>query len=177
MNKPELLIPAGNLEKLNTAVLYGADAVYVGIAGLSLRAQSAEMTLADLAEGIQKAHAKNVKVYGAINTFARNSDLQKAKEIIPELATINIDALIVSDPGMLRLIRSLAPQLPIHLSTQANTTNAEAVRFCMEQCVCPIQGAVICQATSIGAAPTRAIVVNPAVGNTCCMNPPDLTNH
>ena len=133
MNKPELLIPAGNLEKLNTAVLYGADAVYVGIAGLSLRAQSAEMTLADLAEGIQKAHAKNVKVYGAINTFARNSDLQKAKEIIPELATINIDALIVSDPGMLRLIRSLAPQLPIHLSTQANTTNAEAVRFWRDQ--------------------------------------------
>lgn len=132
-DKPELLIPAGNLEKLHTAVLYGADAVYTGVPGLSLRAGSAEMSLTDLAAGIQSAHARNVKVYGALNTFARNYDLQKAKEIIPELAAINIDALIVSDPGMIRLIRSVNPELPIHLSTQANTTNAEAVRFWRDQ--------------------------------------------
>ncbi|HUN54567.1 MAG TPA: U32 family peptidase [Smithella sp.] len=133
MKKPELLIPAGNLEKLQTALLYGADAIYVGVAGLSLRAGSAEMSLIDLAEGINKAHAKGVKVYAAANTFARNADLAQAKEIIPALAATGVDALIVSDPGMLRLIRSLSPQLPLHLSTQANTTNIEAVRFWRDQ--------------------------------------------
>jgi U32 family peptidase len=133
LSKPELLIPAGNLEKMRTAILYGADAVYTGVPGLSLRAGSAEMSLEDLAQGITSAHAQNVKVYGAVNTFARNTDLQKAKEIIPELATLNMDALIVSDPGMIRLIRSVAPNMPIHLSTQANTTNAEAVRFWHDQ--------------------------------------------
>jgi U32 family peptidase len=132
-NCPELLIPAGNLEKLRTAMLYGADAVYVGVEGLSLRAQSAEMSLYDLAQGVAEAHAKGVKVYAAVNTFARNTDIAKSRSIIPELAITGIDALIVSDTGMLRLIRSLAPQLPLHLSTQANTTNVEAVRFWHEQ--------------------------------------------
>lgn len=126
---PELLIPAGNLEKLQTAVLYGADAVYVGVSGLSLRAQSAEMSLPDLKIGVQEAHARGVKVYAAINTFMRNADLEESRRIIPELAAIEVDALIISDPGMIKLIKSLAPQLPIHLSTQANTTNSEAVKF------------------------------------------------
>lgn len=133
MSKPELLIPAGNMEKMKTAILYGADAVYTGVSGLSLRAGSAEMSLAGLAEGIRIAHNQGVKVYGALNTFARNSDLQKVKDIIPELAAANIDALIVSDPGIIRLIRSIASLLPIHLSTQANTTNIEAVRFWRDQ--------------------------------------------
>jgi predicted choloylglycine hydrolase len=74
MQRPELLIPAGNLEKMRTAVLYGADAVYVGIEGLSLRAAQAEFSLADLVQGIHEAHRAGVRVYGAINTFARNSD-------------------------------------------------------------------------------------------------------
>lgn len=133
MKKPELLIPAGNVEKMRTAVLYGADAVYVGVSGLSLRAQSAEMPLSDLTDGVRDAHAKGVKVYAAINTFARNSDLEQAHRVIPELAAIPVDAIIVSDPGMIRLSRSLAPKLPIHLSTQANTTNSEAVRFWRDQ--------------------------------------------
>ena len=133
MKKPELLIPAGNLEKMRTAVLYGADAVYIGVSSLSLRAQSAEMSLADLTDVVRDAHAKGVKVYAAINTFARNSDLEQGRRIIPELAAIPVDAVIVSDPGMIRLIRSLAPQLPIHLSTQANTTNSEAVLFWRDQ--------------------------------------------
>lgn len=133
MRKPELLIPAGNLEKLLTAVLYGADAVYVGIAGLSLRAESAEMTLADLAAAIEQAHSRKVKVYGAANTFARNSDLVRILQIIPELSAMGLDALIISDPGMLRLIRKTAPELPVHLSTQANTTNAQAVKFWQDQ--------------------------------------------
>jgi putative protease len=133
MKKPELLIPAGNLDKLRTAILYGADAVYIGVTGLSLRADSAEMTIANLAAGINEAHAKGVKVYAAANTFARNADLQHAIKIIPKLADIGIDAIIVSEPGMLKIARSLAPQLPIHLSTQANTTNIEAVRFWRNQ--------------------------------------------
>jgi len=133
MRKPELLIPAGNLEKMQTALLYGADAVYVGVDGLSLRASSAEMSMADLAAGVIEAHAKGVKVYAAANTFARNADLDQARSVIPELTAIGVDALIVSDPGMIRLIRSLAPQLPLHLSTQANTTNIEAVRFWLDQ--------------------------------------------
>jgi putative protease len=133
MHKPELLIPAGNLEKLRTAILYGADAVYVGVEGLSLRASSSEMSLADLAAGVNEAHVKGVKIYAAINTFSRNADLEKAKIIIPQLATVGIDAVIVSEPGILKLIKNTAPQLPIHLSTQANTTNIEAVRFWRDQ--------------------------------------------
>jgi U32 family peptidase len=133
MEKTELLIPAGNLEKLRTAILYGADAVYIGVTGLSLRADSAEMTIADLAAGINEAHAKNVKVYAAANTFARNADLEYAADIIPNLAAIGIDAIIISDPGMIRLIRTLTPDLPLHLSTQANTMNAEAVLFWRDQ--------------------------------------------
>jgi putative protease len=133
MKKPELLIPAGNLEKLRTAILYGADAVYIGVNGLSLRAGSAEMTIADLAAGIDEAHAKGVKVYAAANTFARNADLEHAAEIIPKLAAIGIDAIIISDPGMIRLVRTLTPDLPLHLSTQANTTNTDAARFWRDQ--------------------------------------------
>ena len=133
MKKPELLIPAGNLEKLRTALLYGAEAVYIGVEGLSLRASSSEMSMADLAAGVNEAHARGVKVYAAANTFARNADLEQAKKIIPELVIIGVDALIISEPGMLRLIRNSAPHLPIHLSTQANTTNIEAVRFWRDQ--------------------------------------------
>jgi putative protease len=133
MHKPELLIPAGNLEKLRTAILYGADAVYTGVEGLSLRTGSAEMTVEDLAQGVNEAHLKGVRIYAAVNTFSRNADLDQAKKIIPKLATIGIDAVIVSEPGMLRLIKSLAPQLPVHLSTQANTTNLESVRFWQDQ--------------------------------------------
>jgi len=129
MKKPELLIPAGNLEKLRTALLYGTNAVYVGVPGLSLRAQSAEMTLDDLASGVSEAHAANAKVYAAVNTFARNADLDALRKILPPLIDTNIDALIVSDPGLIRFFRSFAPQIALHLSTQANTTNTEAVRF------------------------------------------------
>ena len=133
MRKQELLIPAGNLEKLRTALLYGADAIYVGVAGLSLRAGSAEMSMADLSAGVNEAHAKSVKVYAAANTFARNVDLEHAAEIIPKLAAIGIDAIIISDPGMIRFVRTLTPNLPLHLSTQANTTNTEAVLFWRDQ--------------------------------------------
>ncbi|MFO7569673.1 MAG: peptidase U32 family protein, partial [Smithellaceae bacterium] len=117
---PELLIPAGNLEKLRTAILYGADAVYIGVLGLSLRSPAAEMTPDDLATGIKEAHAAGVRIYAALNTFARQSDLDQAKQILPGLIATGVDALIVSDPGLIRLIRNIAPHMPLHLSTQAN---------------------------------------------------------
>ncbi len=129
MKKPELLVPAGDLEKLRTAILYGADAVYTGVEGLSLRAQQAEMTTAELAEGVRMAHQRGVKVYAAINISARNSDLALVKEKTGELAAIGVDGVILSDPGVLALVRRVAPRLPVHLSTQASTTNTEAVRF------------------------------------------------
>lgn len=133
MPKPELLIPAGNLEKLRTALLYGADAVYVGVPGLSLRSSSAEMSLADLAAGVADAHAQGAKVYAALNTFARNADLNLVERALPELTATGVDALIVSDPGLIRVIRRSRPLIPLHLSTQANTMNAEAVRFWKDQ--------------------------------------------
>lgn len=133
MRIPELLVPAGNLEKLQTALLYGADAVYIGVPGLSLRAPSAEMSPDDIARGVREAHKSGAKIYAALNTFARNSDVTAANRIIPELNGMGIDALILSDPGLIRLVRSIAPHLPIHLSTQANTTNTEAVRFWQDQ--------------------------------------------
>ncbi len=133
MQQPELLAPAGNLEKLRTALLYGADAVYVGVPGLSLRGTSAEMSLEDLALGVSEAHARSVRVYAAINTFARNADLDQAAYCLPDWAATGVDALIVSDPGLVRLVRRRVPQVPLHLSTQSNTTNAEAVRFWQDQ--------------------------------------------
>lgn len=128
MKRPELLIPAGNLEKLRTAVLYGADAVYVGVEGLSLRAGSAEFGLDELAAGIGEAHKNRVNVYAAMNIFARNSDLRTIKKTVPLLNEMKIDGIIASDPGVIGIIQQLAPDLPIHLSTQANTTNSEAVK-------------------------------------------------
>jgi putative protease len=133
MRQPELLIPAGNLEKLRAAILYGADAVYVGVAGLSLRAAAAEFDLIDLRRGVQEAHQAGVRVYAALNTFARNDDLPRIAAVTEELAADGIDAVIVSDPGVLRQVRRVSPKLPLHLSTQANTTNSAAVRFWQEQ--------------------------------------------
>ena len=133
MRRPELIAPAGNLEKLRTALLYGANAVYTGVPGLSLRGASAEMPLEDLAQGVSEAHARGARVYAAINTFARNADLDRAARCLPDWAATGVDALIVSDPGLVRLARKTVPQIPLHLSTQANTTNAEAVRFWQDQ--------------------------------------------
>ncbi|MGE5607198.1 MAG: peptidase U32 family protein [Bacteroidota bacterium] len=138
MSRPELLIPAGNLEKLRTAVLYGADAVYAGVEGLSLRARQAEFSLEDLAQGTEEAHHQGVKVYAALNVFARNRDLDKVSRIVNDLVVLGIDGVIISDPGVLATVRRIRPGLPIHLSTQANTTNGAAVRFWKDQGVARI---------------------------------------
>jgi putative protease len=129
LKRPELLIPAGNLEKLRTAILYGADAVYVGAPGLSLRASQAEFNLEDLDTGVREAHQKGVKVYAAINIFAKNKDLPGIETTVKRLGEIAIDGVIISDPGVLNLVKKINPNLTVHLSTQANTTNIEAVRF------------------------------------------------
>lgn len=125
----ELLAPAGNLEKLKFAFSYGADAVYLGGKDLSLRAGSANFTLAEIEKGVKIAGDLGKKVYVALNIFAHNRDLEKASSFIRRLDEIGVDAFIASDPGIISLIKGEAPGSKIHLSTQANTTNYRSVNF------------------------------------------------
>ena len=125
---PELLAPAGNLKKLKCALLFGADAVYVGGKSFSLRAFADNFTDEELAEGIAYAHERGKKVYVAVNIFARNADLPALEETFRSLERMGADAVLVSDLGTLSLCRRVAPALPVHISTQANVTNAEAAR-------------------------------------------------
>lgn len=128
MNKPELLAPAGNFSKLKTAVYYGADAVYIGGKSFSLRALSDNFTDEEIARAVEYAHGKNVKVYVTVNIFAKNSDFDKAKEYFKFLYSVGVDAVLITDIGLIDLCKEVAPNLPIHLSTQANTMNKYAVR-------------------------------------------------
>ena len=125
----ELLLPAGNLKKLKTALYFGADAVYVGGKSFSLRAFADNFTAQELEEGIAYAHSLGKKVYVTANIFAKNSDLEGAGEYFKLLQDIGADAVLISDVGMLALCREKAPALNVHLSTQANTTNLMAVKF------------------------------------------------
>ena len=125
----ELLLPAGNLKKLRTAFHFGADAVYVGGKSLSLRAYADNFTREELEEGIAYAHSLGKKVYVTANIFARNADLDAAAEYFAFLEKAHADAVLISDAGLLALCKEKAPNLTIHLSTQANTTNALAVKF------------------------------------------------
>lgn len=127
--RPELLMPAGDLEKLQTAVRFGADAVYVGAGQFSLRPEHNSFTLADLEEGVRFAHERGVKVYVALNQFPYEEDLQPMLSYFQEAAQLGIDAVIVSDPGLLSLIKQCSTSVKIHLSTQASTMNSAAVRF------------------------------------------------
>jgi putative protease len=127
--KPELLAPAGNLEKLKVAFAYGADAVYIGGKQFGLRAFADNFTLEEMEEGISYAHQLNKKVYVTINIFARNDDFVGMKDYIHILKQMNADAVILSDPGILDLVRDVEPDLEIHLSTQANNTNYRSAIF------------------------------------------------
>ncbi|GAB6182035.1 U32 family peptidase [Desulfotomaculum defluvii] len=129
MRRIELLAPAGDLEKLKIAVLYGADAVYLGGQQFSLRAGAANFNNEDLVKGVQFAHQHNVKVYVAANIFAHNSDLTDLPEYLQFLVAAGVDGVIVSDPGIIDTIMQLQIKLPIHLSTQANTTNWASAAF------------------------------------------------
>ena len=123
MRKTELLIPASNLEVLKTAVIFGADAVYIGGEAFGLRAKAKNFTLDDMREGIAFAHERGVKVYVTANILAHNYDLDGARKYFGELKEIKPDALIISDPGMFTLAKEVCPEIEIHISTQANNTN------------------------------------------------------
>lgn len=129
MKKPELLIPAGNLATLKTAVIYGADAVYIGGEAFSLRAKADNFGREEMEEAIAFAHERGAKVYVAVNIFAHNGDLPEAERYLKELSEIGPDALIISDPGIFSLCRRLIPDMEIHISTQMNNTNYETFRF------------------------------------------------
>lgn len=126
--KPELLAPAGNLSKLKCAFHFGADAVYAGGKNFSLRAFSDNFTREELADGIGLAHTLGKKVYVAANIFARNADMKALSSYFSALAEMGADAVLVSDLGALFVCRRAAPGLQVHISTQANVTNAEACR-------------------------------------------------
>lgn len=129
MNKLELLAPAGNFSKLKTAVYYGADAVYIGGKSFSLRAFSDNFTEEEIVEAVKFAHGKNVKIYVTVNIFAKNSDFEKAAEYFRFLERAKVDAVLITDVGLISLCKKVAPELKIHLSTQANTLNKYAVKF------------------------------------------------
>jgi len=123
-NKVELLSPAGNLEKLKIAINYGADAVYAGVSHFSLRIRAGkEFTFESFKEGIDYAHARGKKVYATINGFPFNSQIDLLKKHIENMAAIKPDAFIVAAPGVVKLCREIAPDIDIHLSTQANVLN------------------------------------------------------
>lgn len=124
----EIVAPAGNLEKLQYALAYNADAVYLAGQQYGLRAFAGNFTLSELRTGAEYAHALNKKVYLTINIFSRNADLASLPEYLQELKQLKLDAIIVSEPGTFNLVKKHT-KFPVHLSTQANTTNYEAVRF------------------------------------------------
>ncbi len=126
---PELLAPAGTPEKLRFAVRYGADAVYIGGPSFSLRRRAGGFTPEQMREAVVFAHGHGRKVYVALNIFPRDSDLEALRNHLPGLADTGVDAVIVADPGVFVLVRKLLPQMPIHISTQANLLNTEAICF------------------------------------------------
>ncbi|EPY2271507.1 peptidase U32 family protein [Clostridium sporogenes] len=133
IKKPELLAPAGNLEKLKTAINFGADAVYLGGSRLNLRAFADNFTDEQLQEGIKYAHDRGRKVHVTINVFPRNEDFNGLEEYLKKLYEFKVDAIIVSDPGIIMTARETVPNLEIHLSTQANTVNFKTIDFWYKQ--------------------------------------------
>ncbi len=126
---PELLIPAGSLEVLKIAVIYGADAVYIGGEAFGLRAKAKNFSLEEMAEGVEFAHEHNVKVYVTANILVHNRDLPGAREYFEELKQVKPDALIISDPAIFTIAKEILPDMEIHISTQANNTNYGTFNF------------------------------------------------
>lgn len=132
MKKPELLLPAGNLDRLKTAVLYGADAIYCGTPDMSLRVKSS-FTLEDVIEGVNFAHAYGKKVYLTLNLFSHNKDIEKLPQFIETVRRVKPDGLIISDPGVFNFVKERAPELELHISTQANVCSWLTVDFWEKQ--------------------------------------------
>ena len=133
MRHPELLVPASSLEVLKIAVVFGADAVYIGGEVFGLRAKAKNFTMEEMKEGIEFAHARGVKVYVTANILAHNEDLDGVREYFYELKNIGPDALIISDPGIFMIAREVCPEIDIHISTQANNTNYGTFLFWQKQ--------------------------------------------
>ncbi len=130
--RPELLIPASSLEVLRTAVIFGADAVYIGGEAFGLRAKAKNFSMEDMREGIAFAHERGVKVHVTVNILAHNDDLPGVKEYLKELRELKPDALIIADPAVFMLAKEICPEIDRHVSTQANNTNYGTYRFWWE---------------------------------------------
>lgn len=133
MKKIELLAPAGDIEKLKIAVDYGADAVYFGGEMFSLRAGAGNLTVDEIREGVEYAHSHGVKCHMTLNIFAHNEDIEPLRSYLNTIKDIPIDAFIVSDPGVICIVREIMPEAELHLSTQANMTNYVTARFWYNQ--------------------------------------------
>ena len=133
MKKLELLAPAGDIEKLKIAVDYGADAVYFGGEMFSLRAGAGNLTVDEIREGVEYAHSHGVKCHMTLNIFAHNEDIEPLRSYLNTIKDIPIDAFIVSDPGVICIVREIMPEAELHLSTQANMTNYVTARFWYNQ--------------------------------------------
>ena len=131
-HRSELLMPAGNLRKLKMAVLYGADAVYLGTPDLSLRTKS-QFSLEEVVEGVEFCHAHGKRAYLTLNLFSHNKDVPKLEEYIDTVRKVNPDGLIIADPGVLQFVKDRAPDLPLHISTQANVSSWLSVKFWQAQ--------------------------------------------
>ncbi|NLL82291.1 MAG: U32 family peptidase [Tissierellia bacterium] len=129
MRKVELLAPAGDLEKLKMAIIYGADAIYLGGEAFGLRKASKNFSIEQIKEGVDFAHERGKKVYVTLNIVPHNKDLIGLEEYVSELYNVNVDAVIVSDPGMFMIIKKTVPEMEIHISTQASITNYETIMF------------------------------------------------
>jgi putative protease len=132
MKRPELLLPAGTLDRLKTAILYGADAVYCGTPDMSLRVKSG-FTLEDVVEGINFAHERGKKVYLTLNLFSHNKDIEKLPQFIETVKAVKPDGLIISDPGVFLFCKEHAPDIELHISTQANVCSWLTVDFWQKQ--------------------------------------------
>ena len=128
-SRPELLIPASSLEVLKVAVMFGADAVYIGGEAFGLRANAKNFSKEDMIEGIDFAHKHGVKVFVTANILAHNSDLEGVREYMEELKEIKPDALIIADPAIFTIAKEVCPEIEVHISTQANNTNYGTFRF------------------------------------------------
>ncbi len=137
LRKPELLLPAGSLNRLKTAFLYGADAVYAGMPGVSLRNKTS-FTMDEMKQGIEYAHTLGKKMYLTINLFTHNRDIPRLKEFVSHLKELNPDGVIVADPGVFGYIKGELPNLPLHISTQANVCSSLTVKYWQSQ------GAALC---------------------------------
>lgn len=129
MKKPELLVPASSLEVLKIAFIFGADAVYIGGQSYGLRAKARNFSIEEIREGIEFAHNLNRKVYITVNIFAHPSDLSGVKDYLEELRDLKPDGLIIADAGIFTLAGKICPEIPRHISTQANNTNEEIFKF------------------------------------------------